>query len=136
MYVVGILFVTLGIRSYDDESVIVLDLLMPYQKIAGVFTRGYHQGGWKEVFRRVFSNNAPLESVVLNFMLFVPFGYLLPCVSNVFNRCWKVVAIGIGISFIIESVQLIAHLGWFDISDIIHNGIGVLIGYWLYKRVL
>lgn len=136
LYVACILFVTLGIRSYDDESVIVLDLLIPYQKIAGVFMRGYHKGGWIEVCRRILSNNAPLESVVLNVLLFVPFGYILPSAADSVNDFWKVVGAGVALSLLIETAQLITHLGWFDISDIIHNGIGAMIGYWLYKRVL
>lgn len=136
MYVACILFVTLGIRSYDDESVIVIDLLMPYQKIAGVFMRGYHVGGWREVLRRILSNNAPLESVVLNILLFVPFGYILPCSSDSFIGFWKVVGAGVALSLFIETVQLITHLGWFDVSDIIHNGLGAMIGYLFYKRFL
>lgn len=136
LYMACILFVTLGMRSYDDESVIVTDLFSPYQKIAGVFVRGYHKGGWREVLRRIINNNAPLESVILNVLLFIPFGYILPCASNFTNDFRKVVGIGSALSLFIETTQLITHLGWFDVSDIIHNGLGAMIGYWLYKRGL
>jgi glycopeptide antibiotics resistance protein len=77
-----------------------------------------------------------LTSLGLNVLLFVPFGYLLPSVTARMNRWWKVLLLGFGFSLLIETVQLITKLGWFDASDLLHNSIGALIGYGIYHRWL
>ncbi len=45
----------------------------------------------------------------------------------------KVILLGLGSSLAIETTQLITHLGWFDTSDLMHNTLGTVLGYGLYK---
>lgn len=71
----------------------------------------------------LFRNN------VLNMLLFVPFGVLLPCYSEKFRKFYKVVFLGLLSSILIETVQYVTKIGIFEIDDIFNNTVGVLIGY-------
>jgi glycopeptide antibiotics resistance protein len=66
-----------------------------------------------------------------NIAFLIPIGFLLPFV---FARIdWKrslVVALLSGMS--IELTQVFLHIGIFDIDDVILNGLGVMVGYWLF----
>jgi glycopeptide antibiotics resistance protein len=66
-----------------------------------------------------------------NIAFLIPIGFLLPFV---FARIdWKrslVVALLSGMS--IELKQVFLHIGIFDIDDVILNGLGVMVGYWLF----
>jgi glycopeptide antibiotics resistance protein len=66
-----------------------------------------------------------------NIGFLIPIGFLLPFV---FARIdWKrslVVAVLSGMS--IELTQVFLHIGIFDIDDVILNGLGVMVGYWLF----
>jgi glycopeptide antibiotics resistance protein len=66
-----------------------------------------------------------------NIGFLIPIGFLLPFV---FARIdWKkslVVALLSGMS--IELTQVFLHIGIFDIDDVILNGLGVMVGYWLF----
>jgi glycopeptide antibiotics resistance protein len=66
-----------------------------------------------------------------NIGFLIPIGFLLPFV---FARIdWKrslVVAVLSGMS--IELTQVFLNIGIFDIDDVILNGLGVMVGYWLF----
>ena len=66
-----------------------------------------------------------------NIAFLIPIGFLLPFV---FTRIdWKrslVVALLSGMS--IELTQVFLHIGIFDIDDVILNGLGVMVGFWMY----
>ena len=64
----------------------------------------------------------------LNILVFVPLGFLLPQVWRR-ARWWKVLLIGFGVSLLIEALQLVTRLGWFDIDDILANTLGAVAGY-------
>lgn len=73
-----------------------------------------------------------IKMIFLNFLLFVPYGFLLPIV---FRECkWsykKIIVIGFGTTIIIELLQVFA--GRFsEIDDILTNGFGTLVGYIIY----
>lgn len=48
---------------------------------------------------------------------------------------WKGIYLAAGISAIIETIQLITHLGLFEIDDIISNTVGAGIGYVLIRLI-
>lgn len=63
-----------------------------------------------------------------NIVLLVPIGFLTPLIFP--NMTWKktlVLALASGI--IIELMQVVLHVGIFDIDDVILNALGVIIGY-------
>ena len=70
-------------------------------------------------------------NIVGNIAFLVPIGFMLPFV---FARIgWKkslVLAILSGM--FIELTQVVLHVGIFDIDDVILNGLGVMVGFWMY----
>ena len=76
-----------------------------------------------------------LEGIVLNALLFIPFGYLAPLFYKK-TQWWKIMILGMAASLIIEIIQLVTRLGYADVNDLINNTIGILIGFILYKTVL
>ena len=62
--------------------------------------------------------------VIANILLFIPFGFLAGKLWG-----WKAIPLAVFLSFCIEAVQLVMHLGFFEIDDMIHNTAGAIIGY-------
>ena len=65
--------------------------------------------------------------IILNYVLFIPFGFLL---YLCFGERWglKIVLIGFLLSATVELIQLIFNIGLFEFDDMIGNTIGCLIG--------
>ena len=81
------------------------------------------------------TNWAELKHIILNILLFIPFGYLLP---SLFSRLrwWQVILLGLAFSLCIELLQLITKLGYADVDDLINNTLGAAIGFLCYKLIL
>jgi glycopeptide antibiotics resistance protein len=77
-----------------------------------------------------------LYEMVTNVLLFIPVGLLL---SQQVLKCtarqqWFIVfLLGLGLSLSIELLQLAFQKGSFEIDDIIHNTLGCLIGFSIWK---
>lgn len=65
---------------------------------------------------------------ILNVLLFVPLGFLLPLVWTPFQKLANTILFGVGTSLAIEILQLFTFRAT-DINDIITNGVGTIIGY-------
>jgi len=70
--------------------------------------------------------SAPLE-VVSNILLFVPFGLYLGLLAPSW-QWWKVTGVFIGASLVLEIAQHVLSTGSFDITDVIVNTAGGLVG--------
>ena len=70
---------------------------------------------------------------VLNVVLFLPLGILLPVVFPKFRKFGWMLAAGIGFSLLIETVQLVGRVGIFETDDLLFNTVGAVIGFLLYK---
>ena len=69
---------------------------------------------------------------ILNMILFVPVGFLLGC--GFLGMTWKrALLTGCGLSVAIELLQLVFKKGFCETDDIIHNVVGCLIGYGLWR---
>lgn len=70
-------------------------------------------------------------NIIGNIAFLIPIGFLLPFV---FARIdWKkTLALAVLSGMLIELTQVVLHLGIFDIDDVILNGLGVMVGFWLY----
>ena len=81
------------------------------------------------------TNWAELRNIILNILLFIPFGYLLP---SLFPRLrwWQVVLLGLAFSLCIELLQQITKLGYADVDDLINNTLGAAICWLCYKLIL
>ena len=82
---------------------------------------------WKNVgFWAAFLN---LGGNVLGFM---PFGILLPVLSDRLRRPVSVILLGFAMSLMVETIQLVTRVGIFDVDDLILNTLGAGIGYLLF----
>lgn len=135
-YVAAVLTITLGSRRADTVTHIGFDPFIVYEWTIKSILQGWKVDGWAEALKHLRWQKGQLASLGLNVLLFVPLGYLVPSVSSFFRRWWKVVALGFLFSLLIESIQLVTRLGWFDASDLLHNTVGAMIGWIIYKKVL
>ena len=71
-----------------------------------------------------YSHPELIWEVVGNVLLFVPFGFLAGKLWG-----WRTIPLATFFSFYIEAIQLVSHLGFFEIDDIIHNTAGAIMGY-------
>lgn len=97
----------------------------------GIFTLSYSPSG-------TFSYNlvpfvgSSIIPVLLNFILFVPYGFLLPLVFSSFKWNWKkVVMIGGLTSLVIEVLQMFGGR-YAEIDDFLINTFGAFTGYIIY----
>ena len=74
-----------------------------------------------------------LKNTILNIILFVPLGFLLPTVWSEYRSGKKILFTGLGISLIIEILQIFT-FRLTDVDDLITNTVGTILGYWLYSR--
>lgn len=80
---------------------------------------------WKKVFD---GDSELLKENLLNCVLLIPMGLLLPITLNCKIRWWEGLLIGTAVSAVIETCQLVFCRGLFEWDDMIHNGIGCMIG--------
>lgn len=73
--------------------------------------------------------NGVLTQIIANVILFIPIGIMLGILTR---RIKPSILIGFILSFAIEFLQLITHRGLFEIDDIIHNTVGVVLGCLTY----
>ena len=69
--------------------------------------------------------------IVLNILMLVPVGFLLPVLLEK-----NVILYGFLCSLCIEVFQLVTMRGYFEANDLLHNTIGVVAGYWLYRLMV
>ncbi len=75
------------------------------------------------------------RNIILNILMFVPFGFLLPSAFVFFRKFWKTYLAGFVVTLGIECSQLIFALGIFECDDIFNNFLGVMVGYGFYAIV-
>lgn len=87
---------------------------------------------------------------MLNILLFVPFGFLMPAVfyliipqnalsklkTGSFVKCIYIVLLGFLVSLTVELCQLIFKTGVFEIDDLLKNTIGAFLGYIVFKKFI
>ena len=77
-----------------------------------------------------------LEGAVLNLLMFIPVGYLVPVLWNRVNRLWKVLLLGFCLSLGVELLQLVTLRGMFDLDDLMSNTIGAAVGWFCSRNCL
>ena len=87
------------------------------------------RGNAKEALASVHIESArKAREVLLNVLLYLPLGYLLPFVSKKFRRPSAILLIGFLCSLATELGQYYTKLGYFQVDDLICNTMGALIG--------
>ena len=135
-YIITVLIITLGSRRADIVTHVALNPFHVYNIAFGVAAEGVQKYGWSEFGKRLWWYRYQFGTMALNVLLFMPLGYLFPLSFSKVDRWWKMLFLGFLFSLLIETVQLITRLGWFDASDLLHNTFGALIGYWIYCKWL
>lgn len=80
---------------------------------------------------------AELFDPILNIIMFIPLGYLLPwCIKKLRNHSLWVIMIGCICSAMIELTQHFAQRGAFETGDIMFNTIGCMLGVCIFKVFL
>lgn len=73
-----------------------------------------------------------LVNIAGNIAAFMPFGCLVPLITERKMNTAKVFVYGFLLSLCAESVQLVSRTGAFDVDDLILNTVGSVLGYWCY----
>ena len=68
-----------------------------------------------------------LWDILLNILLFIPYGYIIADKSSKLRRIQQIVIIMIS-SLTIETIQFLFSIGQFEVCDLIDNSVGGLIG--------
>lgn len=76
-----------------------------------------------------------LINIIGNFAMFIPTGVMVPLIYKKRNTLLKVLLVGVGISLIIEIIQLPFAVRASDVDDLILNTAGCLTGYGFYALV-
>lgn len=85
---------------------------------------------WIPVIDIINSPAEYIKNTVLNIILFVPFGFLLPSIWKRYRTFKKTFWAGLGLSFLIEVLQIFTYR-LTDIDDLITNSVGTIIGFFL-----
>ena len=111
--------------------------IMTVLKITGIIGMQFNILWFKNSLRSIgvftsFSNGS-IMMMVLNAVLFTPFGFLLPIVFyGVKWDCIKILVIGVLFSALIEFLQMFGGR-MSEIDDIVMNALGLLIGFMFYN---
>lgn len=112
------------------------------KQIADTWEKGVILEGWdtanftllktiKMYIRYSYKLNS-FENLVGNVAAFIPFGYLLPCLSKAARNVLVLLLNAFFFVLAIELFQLVSAFGVFDVDDILLNCMGALIGYLIY----
>lgn len=76
----------------------------------------------------------PLQHLWLNIVLFLPLGFFFPLMEpKTLNHVSYVIPIGLMVSTLIETIQMVLRIGQCDVEDILGNTLGAFLGILLYK---
>ena len=89
---------------------------------------------WRAVIR--YHDRELLKENLLNCLLLVPMGFLLPIIFNHKVKLNRALLAGFLVSVVIELSQLIFKRGLFEWDDMIHNGLGCMIGCVIVNRII
>lgn len=85
---------------------------------------------WERAFH---GDRRLLAEVLLNILLYVPFGFLLCDSRHLKPHPWRIVFFGFLSSTVTEVTQLVFHVGLFEFDDIFDNTLGCLLGVLCYR---
>ncbi|WP_157261216.1 VanZ family protein [Paenibacillus wynnii] len=68
-------------------------------------------------------------NLIGNIVVFIPFGFMLPLIRNRLYSLTRLTLYAIFIILILEMMQMLLHVGSFDVDDLLLNMVGVWAGY-------
>lgn len=123
VYILAVLFLTfivrenMVLRTPENRGVI----LQPLRELEAMIKQPDHFFWFMQIF--------------LNILLFIPFGALLPCISQRVRNPFITVVAGFIFSGAIETMQYITGRGLTEIDDVITNTVGAAVGYIVYAVI-
>ena len=121
LYIVVLLYFTVTGRYSHEEYEYKINFFTSY--------RWFFQYNGEQVLRQL----------LINFVMLMPVGFLLPAVINAKHKYLITLALSLLLTVFIETMQLITKCGSFEIDDIINNFVGAVIGmliYMLLSRII
>lgn len=106
------------LRGADNRGI----TLTPFNELICLFTEDNHLFWFMQIF--------------LNILLFVPLGILLPMQYKPYQSFWLTALTGFICSVGIETMQYITGRGLTEVDDVIHNTLGAVIGFAIYKILI
>lgn len=138
----NIVFLLIFIFSFLSYIDLVFDVtLFKYVPLSDVFLQDrYHSQAINSI---PFSDwhvdrSGMIRDVILNTILFFPFGFLLQMICKRNKICIYPIVIPLFVSVAIEVLQYIFSLGITDITDVISNTLGAILGslsYLLFNTI-
>lgn len=77
-----------------------------------------------------------LQLIIFNMLMFAPLGFLLPLLWKKAEKIWVTLAFSLGLTTLIEGIQLLTGTGIFELDDLFHNSVGSLFGYFCIMVIL
>ena len=114
LYIVVLLYFTVTGRYSHEEYEYKINFFTSY--------RWFFQYNGEQVLRQL----------LINFVMLMPVGFLLPVVINAKHKYLITMALSLLLTVFIETMQLITKCGSFEIDDIINNFVGAVLGMLLY----
>lgn len=79
-----------------------------------------------------FSQEISIKGYVLNIVLFMPFGFLVPIIWDNMRKPIPVILSGFAFSALIEASQILSSRGT-DVDDLMMNTLGAALGFFCYR---
>ncbi|RDY25488.1 VanZ family protein [Romboutsia weinsteinii] len=111
IYIIVVLGATLGIRTPGYGGNINLHLFSSYKGALNSFSK------------------VEWRNIILNILMFVPLGILLPLIFKKCRKYWVAYLVGFLATVFLELIQLVTGKGIFELDDIFNNTLGCIIGY-------
>ena len=135
IYVLAVISVTLLFRDFDIGTRIRLNPIRFYSKFSQNAIEKTRENGWHGLWVTICKYEFSIIEILLNILLFVPLGLLIPQAFECFRRWWRILLVGISLSALIEILQYISRQGCLDTSDILHNTIGICMGFLIWNKL-
>lgn len=90
------------------------------------------------IYRKQLGVLAVFTNILGNVVGFVPFGFILPVISERMRSAFLIIMSGFSLSLMVELIQLVTKVGCFDVDDLILNTLGASFGYlffWICNHV-
>ncbi len=71
--------------------------------------------------------------ILFNVLMFIPWGILLPSMWERLQNLKIILLCSVSVSLVIEVLQLVLRLGLFEFDDVVHNIVGTVIGYMIWR---
>lgn len=127
-----------GNKTINKTKVILSILLIIYLMVVFGLTCNRGAGFARTVNLKLFSSYIDAwntftvrawQFIIFNIVMFIPLGILLPLLNCIFTKVRWILPAAFLTTLTIETLQLLAGLGFFELDDLFHNTLGGMIGY-------